>query len=123
MKFNEKLKEFRIEHAYTQAEFAKLVGFARSTIAELESGRKKATLKTMEKIANKTNTNLSEWLVDDYDHEIALFDGLRMVLESLIEVGSINSDGDMNKQAKELSMKMLEKEVKLMVYNNKKKLL
>lgn len=120
MTFNEKLKNYRTDHGYTQEQFASLTGFSRSTITELESGRKKATLKTIEKIANKTNTNLSIWLSNECDHEINLFDGLKMVLEALIETGNIDSNGEMNDEAKKLTMKMLEKEAKLMVYNKKR---
>ncbi|MCB2308871.1 helix-turn-helix transcriptional regulator [Clostridium estertheticum] len=118
MNFNEKLREFRAEHDYTQEDFAKITGLARSTIAELESGRKKVTLKAIEKIANKTNTNLSTWVTNDYD--IKPFDGLLMVLEALKKTGDIDCDGNMNDKAKKLSMKMLEKETKLLYYNQKK---
>jgi len=117
LNFNEKLKEFRVGRGYTQEEFAKITGFARSTITELESGRKKATLKTIERIAAKTNTNLSIWITNDY--EIKPFDGLKMVLEALKETGHIDPNGNMDDEAKKLTMQMLDKEVKL--FFNKKK--
>ena len=116
MNFNEKLKHFRKEHGYTQEQLADITGFARSTITELESGKKKATLKTIEKIANKTKTNLSDWITTDYDYAIKPFDGLKMVLDALKETGNIDANGNMNDEAKILSMKMLEKEVKLLFY-------
>lgn len=57
-----KLREERKKMALTQDEFAKKFGFARSHISALESGRKKVTLRTVEKLCKITNTDISFWI-------------------------------------------------------------
>nr|WP_302597864.1 helix-turn-helix transcriptional regulator [uncultured Cellulosilyticum sp.] len=119
MKFNIKLKQFRDNLGLTQEQFAKKVGFSRTTISELENGSRKATLKTIEKIANNTNTSVSDWLDEDDNISVKQFEGLTMVIDTLLDVGQIDSDGTMTNEARSLLMKMLESEVKLYI-NNKK---
>lgn len=119
MKFNIKLKQFRDNLGLTQEQFAKKVGFSRTTISELENGSRKATLKTIEKIANNTNTSVSDWLDEDDSISVRQFEGLTMVIDTLLDVGQIASDGTMTDEARSLLMKMLESEVKLYI-NNKK---
>lgn len=119
MKFGEKLKKFRKDRDYTQEQFANITGFSRSTITELESGRRKPTLRTIKKIISRTNTTTFYWIAEDSEADIIQFDGLKLVLGTLIESGKIDAQGNMSDEAKELLMKMLEKEVKLMVLERK----
>lgn len=114
MKFNIKLKEFRDNSGLTQEQFAKNTGFSRTTITELESGVKKPTLKSIEKLAKNTNTKISYWL-DETDTDIKAFDGLKMVIDKLREVGDINERGEVTDSGKALLMKMLEKEIPLYI--------
>lgn len=115
MNFSEKLKGYRKEKGYTQGDFANIANFARSTISEFESGRRKPSLKTIEKIANATNTNITEWIVDEAEFEVNLFDGLKLVMEGLIASGDIDQEGKMNGNAKEKLLLMLEEEIKLLL--------
>lgn len=120
MSFNVKLKELRDRLGLTQEQFAKKAGFSRTTITELESGSKKPTLKTIQKLAERTNTNISYWLDEKViDTDIKVFDGLAMVIDKLREVGDINERGEVTDSGKALLMKMLEKEIPL--YINSKK--
>lgn len=120
MNFNIKLKELRDSLGLTQEQFAKNTGFSRTTITELENGSKKPTLKAIQKLASKTNTKISYWLEETAgDTEIKVFDGLKMVIDKLIEVGDISEHGEVTDSGKALLMKMLEKEISL--YINSKK--
>ena len=119
MNFNTKLKEVRDNLGLTQEQFATKVGFSRTTITELENGNKKPTLKTIQKLSQKTNTKISYWLDEDDDTEIKVFDGLKMVIDTLIEVGEINESGKCSEKGTNLLLKMLEKEIPL--YMNSKK--
>lgn len=119
MNFNTKLKEVRDNLGLTQEQFAIKVGFSRTTITELESGNKKPTLKTIQKLSQKTNTKISYWLDEDDDTEIKVFDGLKMVIDTLIEVGEINESGNCSDKGKNLLLKMLEKEIPLYMSSKK----
>lgn len=116
MDFKEKLKDFRKSKSLTQKEFAEKYGFSRTTITELESGRKKPTLKMIEKLSNSTNTKKYYW-IDTEEGNVSYqnFDGLEMVIKKLISTGDISKNGSMNDKAKSLLIKMLEAEIKLLL--------
>lgn len=116
MQFKDKLKELRKSKSLTQKEFAEKYGFSRTTITELESGRKKPTLKIIERLSNSTNTSTSFW-IDTEETNLSLnkFDGLELVIEKLIATGDIDKNGSMNEKAKSLLLKMLEAEIKLLL--------
>jgi transcriptional regulator with XRE-family HTH domain len=119
MNFNTRLKEVRSNLGLTQEQFAAKLGFSRTTVTELESGNKKPTLKTIQKLSQKTNTKISYWLDEGDDTEIKVFDGLKMVIDTLIDVGEINESGKCSDKGINLLLKMLEKEIPL--YMNSKK--
>lgn len=121
MEFSKKLKKLRIEMGLTQEKFAKLTGFSRSNICEFERGTRSVSFKTIKKIAEGTNTNISFWL-DENNDEIStdLFDGLKTVMDALYDTGDIAPDGSYSDRAKELMMRMLDKEVKKFAYEKKK---
>lgn len=116
MQFKDKLKIFRISKSLTQKEFAEKYGFSRTTITELESGRKKPTLKMIDKLSTATNTKKHYWITtEESDISLKKFDGLEMVINKLIETGDISKDGSMNDKATDLLLKMLEAEIKLLI--------
>lgn len=52
MMLNEALRLVRVYHDMTKADLAREVGFARSFVTELESGKKKVTLETLQKYSD-----------------------------------------------------------------------
>lgn len=116
MLFKEKLKEFRQSLKLTQAEFAGKCALSRTTITELESGRKEPTLKLVEKIASATNTDVSDW-IDTLNPTIKIkaFEGLAMVIKRLYENKLIDSEGKIDESAKPLLYQMLDVEVQLFI--------
>lgn len=122
MLFKEKLKEFRKSLNLTQAEFATKCELSRTTITELESGRKQPTLKLIEKIASGTNTDINEWL-DNLNSSVNVkaFDGLAMVIKRLYENNLIDAEGHITESAKPLLYEMLDVEVQLFVKQLNKK--
>lgn len=121
MEFREKLKEFRKNNSLTQVEFAKKYGFSRTTITELESGRKTPTLKMIEKIATATNTKTSFWLNEKENININNFDGLKLIYKKLRATGDIDSDGVMNSKAKKLVDEMVAAEFRLLAQHENTK--
>ncbi|MGL5460246.1 MAG: helix-turn-helix domain-containing protein [Cetobacterium sp.] len=113
MTFNEKLKIFRDKEGLTQIEFAKKYNLPRTTVSELESGRKKPTLKMIEKIANATSTDTSYWIDLNLNLNHSKFDALDLTIKKMIEQGMIDSDGNLNDHAKEIILKLVEAEIKL----------
>jgi transcriptional regulator with XRE-family HTH domain len=111
MEFGIKLRSYRENLGFTQEQFGKKFGFSRTTITELENGSKKPTLKTLEKLSEKTNTKLSYWLDGDQDIHIKAFDGLKTVIDTLNKVGEIDKDGKCSEEGMAMLMKMLEKEI------------
>lgn len=122
MLFKEKLKEFRKSLNLTQAEFATKCELSRTTITELESGRKQPTLKLIEKIASGTNTDINDWL-DNLNSSVNVkaFDGLAMVIKRLYENNLIDAEGHITECAKPLLYQMLDVEVQLFVKQLNKK--
>lgn len=114
MEFKEKLKDFRKRNSLTQVEFAKKYGFSRTTITELESGRKTPTLKMIEKISNATNTRTSFWLEDKENIVCNNFDGLKLIYKKLRATGDIDINGTMNSKAKKLVDEMVAAEFRLL---------
>ena len=114
MDFKEKLKAFRKRNSLTQVEFAKKYGFSRTTITELESGRKTPTLKMIEKISDATNTRTSFWLEDKEDIVFNNFDGLKLIYKKLRATGDIDINGTMNSKAKKLVDEMVAAEFRLL---------
>lgn len=122
MLFKEKLKEFRKSLNLTQAEFATKCELSRTTITELESGRKQPTLKLIEKIANGTNTDINDWLDNlNSTMNVKAFDGLAMVIKRLYENNLIDAEGHITESAKPLLYEMLDVEVQLFVKQLNKK--
>lgn len=124
MDFKDKLKDFRKRNSLTQAEFAEKCGFSRTTITELESGRKKPTLKMIEKIATNTNTRTTFWLDDKENITFNNFDGLKLIYQKLRATGDIDVNGVMNSKAKKLVDEMVAAEFRLLAQqeeDNKKR--
>lgn len=115
MNFNQKLKDFRNTNKMTQKEFADKYGFSRTTITELESGKKKPTLKMITKLANATSTTINYWL-DEKEENLSFkkFDGLELIINKLVDSGDVDINGSMNDRAKTILLKMLEAEIKLL---------
>ncbi|WP_415341502.1 helix-turn-helix transcriptional regulator [Clostridium perfringens] len=121
MDFKDKLKDFRKRNSLTQAEFAKKYGFSRTTITELESGRKKPTLKMIEKIATNTNTRTTFWLDDKENITFNNFDGLKLIYQKLRATGDIDENGVMNSKAKKLVDEMVAAEFRLLAQQEQDK--
>lgn len=116
MKFQEKLKHFRTEHDLTQLQLAELCNLSRTTITELETGRKKPSLKLLEKISKALNTDVTYWLDTDSDEfKISNFEGLELIIKKLIETGDIKTDGSLTEKANTLLLQVLEAEIKLLL--------
>lgn len=59
------IKKFREEKGYTQAELAKKANIGSGTLGDIESGRNKSTIKTINKIADALE--LTEMKKDELD--------------------------------------------------------
>lgn len=66
MNLGEKIRTYRLVNRMTQLDFSKKVRISRSYIADLEGGRNPGNFKIIEKISNKTKTNILEWIDDEY---------------------------------------------------------
>ena len=112
MDFGVKLKMYRERNHLTQTQLAKLTGLARSNISALENGNKQVSLTIINKLAKATNTKVSDWLDVNDNIEAKMFEGLKTVMDTLIEVGEIDQEGNCSPKAERLLMKMLKEEVK-----------
>lgn len=118
-----KLKQYRKDHGLTQDQFSKEIGISRSYLADLENGRKLANIKTLSKIANATNTSISDW-IDIQDNSLEKnyknFEALSVFLDNLMEAGEIKN-GIIPDIYKNSIIKLLEAELKLIQKNNTSK--
>lgn len=60
MKFSEKLKSFRIQHGYSQKEFARLIGTNSSSVSRYENGEMIPDMYKAVKIATLMGTTCEE---------------------------------------------------------------
>jgi len=58
-----RIKELREKNGYTQQEMAKNLGFVRSTVCRIESGKIDISFETAVRIANLFNVSLDELIV------------------------------------------------------------
>ena len=118
-----KLKQYRKNHGLTQDQFSKKIGISRSYLADLENGRKLANIKTLSKIANATNTTISDW-IDIQDNSLEKnyknFEALSVFLDNLMEAGEIKN-GIIPDIYKDSIFKLLEAELKLIQKDNSSK--
>ncbi len=70
MKFSEKLKMFRMQKGYTQAELSKLIGTDRSNISRYENGETSPDIYKAVKIATLMGTTCEELVRSDLHKEI-----------------------------------------------------
>ena len=115
-----KLKQLRKNMGLTQSQFADKAGFSRSTISEYENGTRKITLEAIQKLANITSTNASDWIDEDVDVNISAFDGLKMVINALYENGDLNEKGETSENNRKLLYKMLDQEIPVYLASLKK---
>lgn len=111
--FNNKLRNFRKSLDLTQKEFADKCGFSRTVITELESGRKKPTLKAIKRICEATNTSVSDWI--DKGVNLDFFESTKILIDYLIENNKFNSDAKLDNNDLDLLIKMFIKDVEFYV--------
>ena len=78
--FGARIREIRLRHGLSQAEFAKAAGVSNDTLSRLELGRHSPSLDTMVKLGNALGLTVIGLLKDDFDlsDELAeLIRGLR----------------------------------------------
>ena len=61
-KFNEKLKQLRLEHNLSQQEIAQMIGITRSAYSNYEQGLREPDLKTFKKICASLKIHYAELL-------------------------------------------------------------
>ena len=84
-KAGEKIREQRKKLCFTRKELAKAAGINESAVKAYESGTIKMKPKTIEKIARTTNTNVSDWIDDDYFFkEVIKLPGKMVVNDSIV---------------------------------------
>lgn len=98
MNLGEKIRTYRLVNRMTQLEFSKKVRISRSYIADLEGGRNPGNFKIIEKISKKTETDILEWIDDEYLGErISMFTTSQYINE-LINDNKTLSEEDILKE-------------------------
>lgn len=115
----DKVKKYRKDRNLNQTQFAELVGIARTQITQLESGSRKPTLNIIRRIAEATDTPLSFWLEDSEINEIAVYEGLDVIIDKMLQDGLIDEEGNFDNKLDLLLLTMLKQEIKLKIYKNK----
>lgn len=113
--FKDKLKEFRKNNKMTQKDLAEKLGVSRSNIAEMEAGRVKGRLETIEKLSEISGHPLTYW-ANCEEIDIRLFESIRVLGTALIKAGKIKEDGKIPEEFKESVLEQLEQEFALL-YN------
>ena len=109
-----KVKEWRKEMGLTQVEFSKLLGISRSYLAEIERGSIKGSVKLISKLSEVTKKPLG-YFIDEENLDINSYDVLDKTIELLYDNNEISAEGVMSDWAKEMLLKVLEKEIILKI--------
>lgn len=117
--FEDKVKECRKEMRLTQLEFSKRVGISRSYLADIERGCIKGSIELIGKLSKATNKPMA-YFIDGENIIVNSYDVLDKTIEILYENKEISDEGAMTNWAKEMLMKVLEKEVALKIERLKK---
>lgn len=80
-----KIKELREKKGLTQKELAEEIGVAQSTIAMIESGKNKGSIKTLAKIANYFNVSI--------DYLTTTEEKLSLAIDSLENIHKLAKEG------------------------------
>lgn len=112
--FKDKVKECRKEMRLTQLEFSKKVGISRSYLADIERGCIKGSVELISKLSEATNKPMS-YFIDSENMIVNSYDVLDKTIELLYRNEEISNEGVMSDWAKEMLMKVLEKEVALKI--------
>lgn len=122
MNLAEKVKHIRkAELKLTQKEFAELCGVSRSYISELEHGRIIGNLSLIDKLSKISNKPITYFTDSEAEIEIHSYEVLDNIINSFIDNGLIDNDGNMDKDTEEFLFKTLKKEIlyKLSLLNKK----
>lgn len=112
MNLAEKVKHIRtVELKLTQKELAKLCGVSRSYISELEHGRIVGNLSLIDKLSKISNKPITYFTDSEEEIEIHSYEVLDNIINSFIENGLIDKDGNMDKDTEEFLFKTLKKEI------------
>lgn len=117
--FKDKVKSARKELGLTQVEFSKRVGISRSYLAEIERGSIKGSVSLISKLSNATNKSMF-YFMDNEIVTINSYDILDKTIKILYDNKEISDEGIMTEWAKEILLKVLEKEVPLKIERLKK---
>lgn len=121
MDLGEKIKAYRVENKLTQKQLADMTGVSRTSIAELESGRVKGTLKFINKLSEETGKSISYWTGNVNSDSIAHrnYEALDILIDAMISTGAINENGKiLDTKDKDLIIAILEKEIALKLKKN-----
>lgn len=84
MKVGKQIQELREARGWRQWELAEKVGVSRSTVSNIESGRRSLTLETLRRFCDVFQINISYFAIEsDEDEVLDVLDRLRTVFRSV----------------------------------------
>lgn len=112
MQYNDfiyRLISYLDEHNYSQSYLAKQIDYSKAHISNMLSGNRKPTPKFLKALEEFTGLNTEYWLTGESKKPLYLLNSL---IDSLIETGLIDSNGNFDKDTEEIIMMTLKKEIK-----------
>lgn len=107
----EKLKKYRKEMKLTQIQLAEMLGISKQSMSDLETGKNKGTVKLLKKLSEVTNKDFSYWGDSDIESTYSNLQALDVFLDSMIETGQIDANGNMDQRTTESVMRILKAEI------------
>lgn len=109
--FGDKVRFARKEMGLTQKEFSERLGIARGYLSDIERGKIKGTVAMMNKLSEITGKPISFFMGENI--KIIQYETLDQTIDLLINNSEITLDGEISDWAKEMLLKVLEKEIHL----------
>lgn len=112
MQYNDfiyRLNSYLDEHNYSQSYLAKQINYSKAHISNMLTGNRKPTPKFLKSLENFTGLSTEYWLTGESKKPLYLLNSL---LDSLIQIGLIDSDGNFDNDTEQIIMITLKKEIK-----------
>jgi transcriptional regulator with XRE-family HTH domain len=109
--FGDKVRFARKEMGLTQKEFSEKLGITRGYLSDIERGKIKGTVAMMNKLSEITDKPISFFMGKNI--KVIQYETLDQTIDLLINNSEITLDGEISNWAKEMLLKVLEKEIHL----------
>ena len=107
-----RLKKYMEETNIKQIDLAKRTGMSRGSISNIMSGKRTPSEKLLAELSKMSGRSINWWLFGE--EEYRNLSSLEMLITNLIKTGEIDNSGDYDDDIKDILIRLMNKEIKIM---------